>query len=118
MWTDSVEEAFQQLKQAVTSAPVLWLPNPDLPYLVATDASKLHVGAVLSQSNNGETHPIAYHSRKLTPAESNYPTHEQELLAVIDALKYWRHYLLGTHTTILTDHHSLQWINPQPHLSP
>ena len=60
---------------------------------------------------------MAYESRKMNPAEQNYPTHERELLAVIHALRTWRHYLLGRKFTIVTDHHSLKFLQTQPQLS-
>jgi len=56
-------------------------------------------------------------SKKLLPAEMNYPTHERELLAIVCALKEWRHYLFGNHFTVFTDHRPLQHIQNQPHLS-
>ena len=61
--------------------------------------------------------PVAYMSHRMSPAEMNYPTHEQELLAVILALTEWRHYLLGHRFTIVTDHHSLTYLSTQPNLS-
>lgn len=112
-WTERQQHAFEQLKQAMVSAPVLALPDPSLPYTVKCDASGYAIGAELSQ--NGK--PIAYLSHKLTPAEKNYPTHEKEQLAIITALREWRHYLLGTHIKIETDHMSLKYLQTQPNLS-
>ena len=66
--------------------------------------------------DDGE-HPIAYESRKLNAAEGNYATHEKELLAVIHALRTWRHYLLGNHFIVVTDHNSLKYLHTQPTLS-
>ena len=78
---------------------MLILPNPSLPYLVTTDASGFAVGATLSQDQGKGQQPIAFLSKKMLPAELNYPAHEQELLAIIVALKAWRHYLLGVKFT-------------------
>src|SRR5690242_4351526 len=61
--------------------------------------------------------PIAFLSKKMGSAEMKYPVHEQELLAVIIACREWRHYLMGKHFTILTDHHSLKYLLSQPNLS-
>ena len=61
-------------------------------------------------------HPVAYESRKMNAAEVNYATHERELLAVIHALRTWRHYLLGTHFIVVTDHNSLKYLQTQPTL--
>jgi len=65
----------------------------------------------------GRLHPVAYHSRKLSPAERNYPTREKELLATIDSLRAWRHYILRIPFKIQTDHATLRYLQTQPHLS-
>jgi len=112
-WTHEQERAFRQIKQALVSAPVLKLPNPNLPYEVIADASVNGIGAVLMQ----EGHPVAYYSRKFTPAERNYTTGEQELLAQHDALLQWRCYLEGPEITLVTDHNPLIYLVTQPLLS-
>jgi len=116
-WTGTQQQAFDALKKKVSEHPVLILPNPRLPYLVTTDASGFAVGATLSQDQGRGNQPIAFLSKKLLPAESNYPAHEQELLAIIVALKTWRHYLLGAKFNVATDHRSLIYLQTQPHLS-
>ena len=112
-WTRSPEEAFNLLKQALISNPILALPDFAKPFLVTTDASGQAIGGVLSQ----EGKPIAYESRKLRTHELNYPTHDLELLAVVHVLKLWRHYLLGRTFTIKNDHKSLKWIFTQLELN-
>ena len=112
-WTERQQQAFDTLKQAITTAPVLTLPDPSIPYVVKCDASGFAIGAELSQHGK----PVAYLSHKLSPAERNYSTHEKEQLAIITALREWRHYLLGTHITIETDHLSLKYLQTQPTLS-
>ena len=84
---------------------------------MTTDASDFAMGAVLSQVWDDGEHPVAYKSRKMNAAEQNYPTHERELLAVIHALRTWRHYLLGKKFTIVSEHHSLKYLQTQPQLS-
>ena len=116
-WKEPQQEAFAKLKEAITKAPVLTLPDPALPYQLTTDASGYAVGATLSQDQGNGQQPIAYLSKKMLPAEKNYPVHEQELLAVILALKEWRHYLYGNPVRIQTDHQSLTWLTSQPKLS-
>ena len=86
------------LKQAISSAPVFAIPDESLPYVVTTDASGFAVGATLSQDQGNGLQPIAFLSHKMNEHERNYPVHEQELLAVIIALKEWRHYLHGAHS--------------------
>ena len=117
-WTDKQQAAFLQLKRAISSAPVLWIFDPDLVTIVETDASGFAIGGVLLQiDRHGDAHPIAFTSRKLQSAERNYPTHEQELLAIIHALRTWRYYLDGTKFTVHTDHATLRHFPTQPKLT-
>jgi hypothetical protein len=116
-WTKKEQESFAALKQAISTAPVLLLPDETKPYTVMTDASGFAIGAALCQDQGKGLQPIAFLSQKMLPAEQNYPVHEQELLAVICALKTWRHYLYGEQFTIETDHASLQHLQSQPQLS-
>jgi transposase InsO family protein len=116
-WTESQQQAFDSLKQAISSAPVLAVADDSLTYVVTTDASGFAVGATLSQDQGKGLQPIAFLSHKLDKHERNYPVHEQELLAVIIALKEWRHYLHGRKFKIITDHQSLRYLSTQPHLS-
>ena len=118
-WGTEESSAFETLKKRLVDAPLLRLPDPDLPLLVTTDASGFAVGGVLSQDSgdgNGPQ-PIAFESRKMSPAEQNYAAHEQELLAIVHALKKWRAYLEGGKFTVQTDHHSLKFLQTQPHLT-
>lgn len=118
-WGKEQQQAFEALKEAVSKEPTLILPDPSQPYVVTTDASGFAVGAVLQQDHGHGLQPIAYLSKKMLPAERNYPVHEQELLAIVVALRSWRHYLHGSHFRIIvkSDHKSLQYFKTQPHLS-
>lgn len=118
-WGPSQAAAFRSLKQAIAKEPTLVLPNPELPFVVHTDASGFATGAVLSQDQGKGLQPIAFLSKKMLPAETRYPVHEQELLAIIHALSSWRHYLSGTKFSVVikTDHKSLQHFKTQPQLS-
>jgi len=99
---------------ALTQAPVLAIIDTSKGYLVlCMDASDLAIGAILMQVK----HIIAYKSCKLNSMELNYLVHEKELLAVIHALKVWRHYLLGVKFKIETDHQTLKYLSTQPNLS-
>ncbi|WVZ49839.1 hypothetical protein U9M48_001165 [Paspalum notatum var. saurae] len=107
------EEAFQTLKKLLTSAPVLAQPDVTKPFDVYCDASGNGLGCVLMQ----EGRVIAYASHQLRKHEANYRTHDLELVAVVHALKIWRHYLLGNTCHIYTDHKSLKYILTQPELN-
>ncbi|GJY83879.1 retrotransposon-related protein [Tanacetum coccineum] len=108
-WSPQAELAFQALKKAMTQAPVLQLPNFNVPFVVETDASGIGIGAVLQQ--NG--HPVAYLSKTLAPKHHSLSAYEKELLAVIMALDRWRGYLLDRHFQIKTDHFSLKYFLDQ-----
>ena len=110
-FTAEQEEAFRKLIEAVTSPPILALPQPDLPYTVDTDASDYQVGATLFQTHpNGKRKPIGYWSRTLKAAEKNYSTPEKECLAVVWALTTLRPYLQGVRFTVYSDQASLRWL--------
>jgi len=112
-WTTECTEAFETLKRVMTKTPVLTIPSPEKEFEVITDASSKAIGAVLQQ----ERRPIAYFSKTLTAAEQKYATHEQETLAIVEALKQWRVYLQGRHFIVWTDHYSLKYLKTQPQLS-
>ncbi|GJP48726.1 hypothetical protein CLOM_g8005 [Closterium sp. NIES-68] len=116
-WEPKHQEAVEQLKQALTSAPVLILPDPERDYVIEADARDQAVGAVLMQDQGNGLQPIAYLSKKLHGAELNYPIHDKEALAIIIAFKAWRCYLEGRRTTVYTDHCSLKYLKTQPNLS-
>ena len=116
-WTQECQQAFDTLKHKLTTTPILLVPNPDLPWTIATDASDQAIGAILLQDHGKGLQPIAYESRKLQPAELNYPVYEKETLAVIHALKIWRCYVQGKEVKILTDHESIKYLQTQKQLS-
>ncbi|CAG8579725.1 20513_t:CDS:2, partial [Gigaspora rosea] len=97
IWTSSQQKAFQLLKKKLTSTPVLAYPIFDQEFLLFTDASGIAIGAILSQKDvQDRKRVISYTSRILTSAEKNYSVTEQEYLAVIWAVTYFRQYLHGT----------------------
>ena len=107
-WTKACEESFQQLKDALVSAPVLTYPRTTEPLLLDTDASNVGVGVDLSQVHDSEGRVIAYYSHALSRPGRNYCTTRRELLAVVRAIENFRHYLYGRQFTFRTDHASLQ----------
>ena len=112
-WDDRCEEAFQELKRRLTSAPILIVPDRGQGYIVYCDASRTGLGCVLMQSGR----VVAYGSRQLKNHEQNYPTHDMELAAVVFALKIWRHYLYGEEFEVYSDHKSLKYIFKQRDLN-
>ncbi|KAK3573596.1 hypothetical protein QTP86_030019 [Hemibagrus guttatus] len=121
-WTDQARSVFQQLKNCFTMAPILWHPDPDLPFVVEVDASSSGLGAVLSQRHgeHGKLHPCAFYSRKLTSAEVNYDVGNRELLAIKAALEEWHHWLEGARHPfqVLTDHRNLEYLRGAKRLNP
>jgi deoxyuridine 5'-triphosphate nucleotidohydrolase len=118
IWTVDQESAFQQLKQLLTSAPILIYPDFTKKFYLYTDASDTGLGAVLSQKDKeGREQVVAYASVTLKPAEQKYGVTEKEALAVVWAVRQFRHYLLGTVFEIITDHNALRWLfkNQQSH---
>jgi hypothetical protein len=113
VWTPKCEESFQIIKEKLTTAPVLTLPDIHQDFVVFCDASRQGLGCVLMQNEK----VIAYASRLLKPHEQNYPTHDLELAAIVHALKIWRHYLIGNKCHIFTDHKSLKYIFTQSDLN-
>ncbi|KAG1131334.1 hypothetical protein G6F37_013455 [Rhizopus arrhizus] len=114
-WTSKTTESFEMLKKLLTTAPILSRPDFNEPFLLVTDASKLGLGAILTQlDENGHEHPIIYASRGLKSTESNYAPTKLECLAVIWAVKMFRPYLLGKKFTIITDHSALNGLLKTP----
>ncbi|KAK7264749.1 hypothetical protein RJT34_32359 [Clitoria ternatea] len=113
VWTTQCENSFQELKDRLTSAPVLVLPDPHRSFEVYCDASKQGLGSVLMQDKK----VVAYASRQLRQHEINYPTHDLELAAVVFALKIWRHYLYGATFDVFSDHKSLKYLFDQKELN-
>jgi len=116
-WTEVHQTAFDKLKTALCSAPVLTIFDPLKKLTLETDASGFAIGAVLSQEESGILKPITFISRKLNRHEKNYATHEKETLAIVYAVTKLRHYLHGPKVRVLTDHHSIRYLSTQPNLS-
>jgi hypothetical protein len=111
VFSDDTRAAFQTLKDAFTTAPVLSHHQPGIQCVLETDASDYAIGAVVSQRQGKHLHPIVFFSRKLTPVELNYEIHDKELLAVVDGFKQFRQYLEGVNepTLVYTDHKNLEY---------
>jgi len=114
VFRDEARTAFNYLKTAFSSAPILthWIPNR--PIIVETDASDYALVAILSiELENGEIHPVAFHSRSFNTTELNYDVHDKELFAIFEAFRIWRHYLNGSALPIdvVTDHKNLEYFS-------
>ena len=111
-WSSTAHSAFVELRDVFTRAPLLAHFDPSWRIKVETDASGFGIAAILSQLNpvEGAWHPVAFWSRKMAPAEQNYETHDQELLAIVKCFEQWRHYLEGAQETVevLSDHDNLR----------
>lgn len=119
-WGENEQAALDKLKRAVIDAPVLMHPDTEKPFFVVTDASNFAVGASLEQEAAPEKRrPITFFSHSLNTAERGYPVHERELLAIVLALRVWRHYLYGSAFKVIcqTDHKPLQHFMSQSTLS-
>ncbi|KAK1646343.1 hypothetical protein QYE76_064148 [Lolium multiflorum] len=113
VWSEECEQSFQTLKEKLTTAPVLAVPEVGKDYTVYCDASKHGLGCVLMQDRKF----ISYGSRQLRPHEVNYPTYDLELAVVVFALKGWRHFLYGAKCELYTDHKSLKYFFTQKELN-
>ena len=116
-WGEAEQEAFEALKHALTTTPILAPPDYSRPFKVATDASKFAIGAVLTQGEGEHLRVVAYESRKMIDAETRYPVHDKELLAVIHALKKWDYHLRGQRFVIETDNWATKYIQTKPNLN-
>ena len=108
-WNAQAQQAFEQLKQAMASTPVLALPDFNEQFIVETDASDVGIGAVLMQKGQ----PIAYLSKALAQQHKHLSIYEKEFLALIMAVEKWRQYLQHHEFIIRTDHKSLTYLNEQ-----
>ena len=117
-WTEEHSVAFEVLKSALMTAPVLILPIPDEPFVLQTDASNIALGGVLMQKKaDGNRGVVTFFSHKFTASERNWPVHERELFGLVFALKKFRHYLMGADVSYEGDHKPLAWIKTQKTLS-
>lgn len=110
-WEKDEEAAFAMLKQAFAEAPVLALYDPNRLTKVEVDASNFATGGILSQKgDNSLWHPIAYRSKTMNAPKCNYEIYDKKFIAIVRALKDWRHYLEGLpEFTMIFDHKNLEY---------
>ena len=114
VWTKECQEAFDLLKQLLTEAPVLKIPDYSKPFVMVTDASQVGLGGVLLQ----EDQPCAFESKKFSSAEVNYTTTERELFATVHCLQKWAVYMRSSSDNVIeTDHMPNTYFNTKPNLN-
>jgi hypothetical protein len=113
IWSQKCQDSFNKLKDLLTNAPILRVTNPDKDFTFCLDAIKEGFGGVLTQ----EWHVIFYESWKAKEHERNYITHDLELVAVIHALKMWRHDIMGKNFMLLTHNSGVKFLFSQPNLN-
>jgi len=120
-WHEEQQKAFECIKMALISPPLLALPNSKDSFILDTDASNHSIGAELVQVQDGQEKVVSYGSVALSKEQLNYCVTRKELLAIVRFMRQYRHYLLGRHFKVRTDHSSLTWLlrfkNPQGQLA-
>lgn len=118
-WDDRCEEAFDKLKEMLITAPILAHFDPERETMVEADSSGYATGGLMLQKDDhGIWRPVAYLSKKHSPAKANYPIHDKELLAIIRCLEAWRPELQAVKQfTILTDHKNLRYFYSEKQLT-
>jgi hypothetical protein len=112
-WNEAATNAFKLIKGKLTTAPLLVLPNFDIPFELHCDASKIGIGAVLSQLSR----PVAYFNEKLKSAQLNYSTYDIKFYALVQSLKHWSSYLAYNDFILYSDHEALKHLSSQDKLS-
>ena len=114
-WGDKEQAEFDDIKQALSTTPILALPRWDLPFTLRTDASEKGIGAVLCQTVDGVRRIIACASRKWSPCELNWDVRRKECFATIYGVRKFKQFLQGSHFTLETDHRNLLWLQKVDH---
>jgi hypothetical protein len=112
-WSEAATEAFGLIKLKLTMAPLLVLPDFEIPFELHCDASKVGIGAVLSQGRK----PVAFFSEKLSGSRLNYSTYDVEFYALVQSLRHWSSYLAYNDFILYSDHEALKHLNSQDKLS-
>lgn len=116
-WTKDREEAFESLKEALSSGPIVKAPDLKREFVLRSDASDSCIGAILMQDHDGILHPVSYASRQLQPREKRYSAIERECLALVWAIEKYHVFLYGTSFIVQTDHQPLQYLLKAKHLN-
>ncbi|GBG60382.1 hypothetical protein CBR_g4340 [Chara braunii] len=117
-WDKDCTSALKKLKRALIKYPVLKVADPSLPFVVTTDASQYGIGAVLRQDDGNGYKPVEFMSARMPSEKVATSTYERELYALRQALEHWKHYLLGRHFKVYSDHGTLRWLKTQAKMTP
>ncbi|GBG62828.1 hypothetical protein CBR_g32411 [Chara braunii] len=117
-WDKDCTSAMKKLKQALIEYPVLKVGDPSLPFVVTTDASQYGIDAVLHQDDGNGYRPVEFMSARMPSEKVATSTYERELYALRQALEHWKHYLLGRHFKVYSDHETLRWLKTQAKMTP
>ena len=109
-WTAKCQQSFNDIKERLTSAPILAHPRFDQPFILDMDACEVGLGAVLTQVQAGAERVIGYAARALSKPERNYSTTRKELLAMVWGMEHFEPFLLGKGFTVRSDHRALKWL--------
>ena len=118
IWKNEQQEAFEKLKEKMSSPPILIFPNFNNEFYLATDASGIGIGGVLMQKLSNKLHPIAFYSRKFKDSEKKMSVTDREATAVVNSLVHFKYIILGHRITVLTDHLPLLQLFNNPGHSP
>ncbi|GBG71792.1 hypothetical protein CBR_g9201 [Chara braunii] len=117
-WDKDCTSAMKKLKQALIEYPVLKVADLSLPFVITTDASQYGIGAVLQQDDGNGHRPVEFMSARMPSEKVATSTYERELYALRQALNHWKHYLLGRHFKVYSDHETLRWLKTQAKMTP
>ncbi|GBG83058.1 hypothetical protein CBR_g36675 [Chara braunii] len=117
-WDKDCTSALKKLKRALIEYPVLKVADPSLPFVVTADASQYGIGAVLQQDDGNGYRPVEFMSARMPCEKVANSTYERELYALRQVLDHWKHYLLGRHCKVDSDHETLRWLKTQAKMTP
>ncbi|GBG77112.1 hypothetical protein CBR_g23437 [Chara braunii] len=117
-WDQDSTSAFKKLKKALIEYPVLKVSDPSLPFVVTTDASQYGMGVVLQQDDGNGYRPVEFMLARLPSAKVAASTYERGFYAPRQALDHWKHYLLGRHFKVYSDHETLRWLKTHAKMTP
>ncbi|GBG77921.1 hypothetical protein CBR_g25852 [Chara braunii] len=117
-WDKDCVSALKRLKRALIEYPVLKVADPSLPFVVTTDASQYGIGTVLQQDDDNGYRPVEFMSARMPSEKVAISTYERELYALRQAFEHWKHYLLGRHFKVYSDHEILRWLKTRAKMTP